>query len=203
METQPNSPGRWQADLNDFFASVDRENQAFSHNLTRQGAFYTDVARPALEAAAEALRQHGRTCETGLDQSRIYLIVHRPEGPVEFQYAVVAEARIETVAPYIHCWFEENELADKATEAAGEKEEVEDDKEDSDSGDEPEGEGEEKDEKKDDKKPARTKTIELLSTWTEGREIESVTREEILADFTTHYKEAVTRLRTHLHTTPQ
>lgn len=200
MEPQPNSPGRWQADLNDFFATVDRENHAFSHNLTRQGAFYTDVARPALEAAAEALRQHGRTCETGLDQSRIYLIVHRPEGPVEFQYAVVAESRIETVTPYIHCWFEENELADKATEAAGEKEEPEDDKEDSESGDEPEGESEEK---KDDKKPDRTKTIELLSTWTEGREIESVTREEILADFTTHYKEAVTRLRTHLHTTPQ
>ena len=203
MEPQSTSKGRWQADLNDFFATVDRENHAFSHNLTRQGTFYNEVARPALEAAAEALRQHGRTCETGLDHSRIYLIVHRPEGPVEFQYAVVAEARIETVTPYIHCWFEENELADKATEAAGEKEEPEDEDDKEESGDESEGEGEEKDEKKDDKKPARTKTIELLGTWTEGREIESVTREEILADFTTHYKEAVTRLRTHLHTTPQ
>jgi hypothetical protein len=30
-----------------------------------------------------------------------------------------------------------------------------------------------------------------------------VTREEILADFVAHYKEAITRLRTHLHTTPQ
>ncbi|UOQ67911.1 hypothetical protein [Hymenobacter volaticus] len=204
METQPNPSGRWQADLNNFFATVDRENQAFSHNLTRQGAFYSEVARPALEAAAEALRQHGRTCETGLDHSRIYLIVHRPEGPVEFQYAVVAGARIETVTPYIHCWFEENELADKADDAAGHKEEAKEDEDDKEeSGDEAEGEDEGQDGKKDDKKPARTKTIELLSTWAEGREIESVTREEILADFTTHYKEAVTRLRTHLHTTPQ
>ncbi|WP_375433695.1 hypothetical protein [uncultured Hymenobacter sp.] len=203
METQPpNASGRWQADLNDFFATVDRENQAFSRNLTRQGTFYTEVARPALEAAAEALRQHGRTCETGLDQSRIYLIVHRPEGPVEFQYAVVAEARIETVTPYIHCWFEENELAAKAADAAGQKA-AEDDQEEPEQDDAAEGEDGEKDEKKDDKKPARTKTIELLSTWAEGREIESVTRAEILADFTTHYKEAVTQLRTHLHTTPQ
>ena len=203
MEPQPTAPGRWQADLNDFFATVDRENQAFSRNLTRQSAFYTEVARPALEAAAEALRPHGRTCETGLDHNRIYLIVHRPEGPVEFQYAVVTEARIETVVPYIHCWFEENELAANAADAAGEKEEPEDDQDESDSEDEPEDEDEEKDDKKDDKKPARTKTIELLSSWMEGREIESVTREEILADFTTHYKEAVSRLRTHLHTTPQ
>jgi hypothetical protein len=127
MDTQPTSTGRWQTDLNDFFATVDRENQTFSHNLVRQGTFYTDVARPALETAAEALRQHDRTCETGLDQNRIYLIVHRPDGPVEFQYAVVAEARVEAVTPYIHCWFEENELADKP--AANAEDEKGDDKE--------------------------------------------------------------------------
>lgn len=203
METQLTSTWRWQADLNDFFASVDHENQAFSHNLVRQGTFYTDVARPALEAAAEALRQHDRTCETGLDQNRIYLIVHRPDGPVEFQYAVVAEARVEAVTPYIHCWFEENELDDKPAAKAEDKQGEDQENQDSESDEEAEGADEEQGEKKDDKKPARTKTIELLATWTDGREIESVTREEILADFVAHYKEAVTRLRTHLHTTPQ
>lgn len=203
MDTQPTSTGRWQTDLNDFFATVDRENQAFSHNLVRQGAFYTDVARPALEAAAEALRQHGRTCETGLDENRIYLIVHRPDGPVEFQYAVVAEARVEAVTPYIHCWFEENELADKPAANAEEKQGKDEDNQEPEPDEEPAGDDEEKGDKKDDKKPARTKTIEPLATWTAGREIESVTPEEILADFVAHYKEAVARLRTHLHTTPQ
>ncbi|WP_022826255.1 hypothetical protein [Hymenobacter norwichensis] len=205
MAPQPTLADRWQAELNDFFATVDRENEAYSRNITRQNAFYSEVAQPALEAAAEALKQHGRTCETGLDQSRIYLIVHRPDGPVEFQYAVLAEPRVEGVTPYIHCWFEENPLALKPADDSqqegeeGKPAQTEDEAE----GEEGEEAGEEgKDEKKDDKKPARTKTIELLGTWAEGREIESVTREEILADFVAHYKEAVTRLRTHLHTTP-
>ena len=205
MAPQPTSADRWQAELNDFFATVDRENEAYSHNIKRQNAFYSEVAQPALEAAAETLKQHGRTCETGLDQSRIYLIVHRPDGPVEFQYAVLAEARVEGVTPYIHCWFEENPLAPKPADNSqqedqeGKADQAEDDAE----GEEAEEAGEEgKDEKKGDKKPARTKTIELLGTWAEGREIESVTREEILADFVAHYKEAVMRLRTHLHTTP-
>ncbi|RPD45712.1 hypothetical protein DNI29_16270 [Hymenobacter sediminis] len=202
METQPKVTEQWQANLNEFFATVDRENQAFSHNLTRQGTFYTDVARPALEAAAQALHQHGRTCETGLDQNRIYLIVHRPEGPVEFQYAVVAEARVETVTPYIHCWFEENELDDKPANNTEDEQDADKDGQEQESQDEPDSD-EAQGDQKDDKKPTRTKTIELLSTWTEGREIESVTREEILADFVAHYQEAVTRLRTHLHIRPQ
>lgn len=204
MDSQPTASDRWQAELDDFFATVDRENETYSHNITRQSTFYREVVRPALEAAAETLQQHGRTCETGLDQSRLYLIVHRPEGPVEFQYAVLAEPRVEGVTPYIHCWFEENPLAPKPADNSqpegqeGQPDQTEDDAQ----GEEEEAGEEGKDEKKDDKKPARTKTIELLSTWAEGREIESVTREEILADFVAHYKEAVTRLRTHLHATP-
>lgn len=202
MDSQPTASDRWQAELNDFFATVDRENETYSHNITRQLTFYREVARPALEAATETLQQHGRTCEIGLDQSRLYLIIHRPDGPVEFQYAVLAEPRVEGVTPYIHCWFEENPLAPKPAETtpqAGEEgNPAQDDAKDA---DDEEGDAE-KDEKKDDKKPARTKTIELLSTWTADREIESVTREEILADLVAHYKEAVTRLRTHLHAMP-
>jgi len=210
MEPQPATTQRWNTDLDAFLATVDQENHAFSQNLKRQGEFYARTARPALDAAADALRRHDRTCETGLDQHRIYLIVRRPEGPVEFQYAVVAEARIEGVTPYIHCWFEENKLAEAGLEdsgktaaeanqqQAGEEDDKEEGEDDEDEGEEQEGD----DKKKDDKKPKRTKTIELLSTWSAERQIESVTQEEILADFVTHYKEAVSRLRTHLHATP-
>ncbi|MBC8082897.1 MAG: hypothetical protein H7Z21_06745 [Hymenobacter sp.] len=203
MEANPNPPGRWQADLNEFFAGIESENQAFSGNLKRQGAFYADTVRPALDAAAEALRGHGRTCETGLDQNRIYLIVRRPEGPVEFQYALVAEARIEAVTPYVHCWFEENELAEQSTQDRPQDAEADDEKPEDDASEDEDEDKEKKDDKKDDKKAARTKTIELLSSWADGRAIESVTREEILADFVVHYQEAVARLRSHLHAAPQ
>lgn len=207
MTPQPSSPPRWQADLTDFFAAVDREDETFGRNITRQGTFYDDTVRPALEAAAEVLRARGRLCEIGLDQSRLYLIVRQGAGPVEFQYAVFAEVRIEAVTPYVHCWFEEDKLAEKPAEKAAdpgqEAGKDEPNKDDAPKG-EGEGEGDEdpKKEEKDDKKPARTKTIELLGTWAEGRELESVTQEEIMTDFAAHYREAVTRLRAHLHTTP-
>ncbi len=202
----PTPPGRWEADLNGFFANLAQEDQTFIDNLKRQTDFYTNTARPALETAAAALRPHARTCDTGLDDGRVYLIVRHLEGPVEFQYAVVAEVRIEAVLPYVHCWFEENKLAAAIEAEQGQPEEPpkeeKDDKKDDDKegGDEaPEG----GDEKQDDKEPTRTKTIELLSSWRDDRQIESVTQEEILTDFLNHYKEAVAQARTHLHTTPR
>lgn len=207
----PTPPGRWEANLNGFFATLAHEDQTFIDNLKRQTDFYTNTARPALETAAAALRPHARTCDTGLDDGRVYLIVRHLEGPVEFQYAVVAEVRIEAVLPYVHCWFEENKLAEAITaeqgqpeappgdEKDGKKDDAKtDDKEDG--GDKaPEG----GDDKQDDKEPTRTKTIELLSTWRDDRQLESVTQEEILTDFLNHYQEAVAQARTHLHTTPR
>lgn len=199
MQPQPNPPVRWEAELTDFFATVGREDETYLANLKRQGAFYAATARPALEAAAAALRQHLRACEVGLDQNRVYLIVRRPEGAVEFQYAVMVEVRIEALTPYIHCWFEEDEYVGKPDAGKPQpKQEPEGEQPAGDDG----GEAAEKDQP-DDKKPARTKTVELLGTWADGRTLESVTQEELLADFTTHYKEAVTRLRTHLHLAPQ
>lgn len=199
MQPQLNPPARWQADLADFFATVEREDHTYLANLKRQGDFYAATARPALEAAAEALRPHLRTCEVGVNQNRVYIIVRRPEGPVEFQYAVMVEVRIEALTPYIHCWFEEDEYADKPDAGKPQPEH----KDEPEGNDQPEGgEGGDKD-KKDDKKPPRTKTVEALSTWTNGRALESITQAEILADFTAHYKEAVGRLRAHLHLAPQ
>jgi hypothetical protein len=208
MQPQPTAPGRWETDLDNFFGTLNRENDDHSRNIIRQGEFYARTVHPALDAAAEALRHHGRTCETGLDQHRVYVIVRRPEGSVEFQYAVVAEARIEGVTPYIHCWFEENPLAKTSGEDSGQTEDKAAQKP-ADEADDQQGEADkegdeepEDDKKKDDKKPARTKTIELLATWAAGRQLESVTQEELLADFVAHYKEAVAGLRTHLHAAP-
>ena len=209
------APGDWQASLNDLFATLDRENHTFTDNLNRQSAFYHDVALPALEAAAGALRAHARDCETGLDPERVYLIVRQLTGEVEFQYAVVAEVRIETVTPYVHCWFEENKLAEEITQEQGQPEKKPDDQSPKDGGDKPdakdddkggddegggEGGGEEGgDAKKKDAEPTRTKTMEILSTWKDDRRIEDVTREEILNDFVQHYKEAIGLARTQLH----
>ncbi|OGX88289.1 hypothetical protein [Hymenobacter coccineus] len=207
----PTPPGRWEADLNGFFATLAQEDQTFIDNLKRQTDFYHNTARPALETAAAALHPHARTCETGFDDGRVYLIVRHLEGPVEFQYAVVAEVRIEAVLPYVHCWFEENKLAKAIAAEQGQPEAPpKDDKggEKEDKGDDSKEEGDDDkaeggDEKQDDKEPTRTKTIELLSTWRDDRQLESVTQEEILTDFLNHYKEAVAQARTHLHTTPR
>ena len=205
--------GDWQADLNDLFATLDRENHAFTDNLGRQTAFYRDVALPALEAAAQALRAHARDCETGLDPERVYLIVKQLTGEVEFQYAVVAEVRIEAVTPYVHCWFEENQLAEEITQEHGQPENKPDDQasksdgdkpdeKDDDKGDDKKGGGEEGgDAKKKDAEPTRTKTMEILSTWKDDRRIEDVTRQEILTDFVQHYQEAIGLARTQLHKT--
>jgi len=205
----PTPPGRWEAGLNDFFATLAREDQTFIDNLKRQTDFYMNTARPALETAAAALRAHARTCDTGLDDGRVYLIVQHLEGPVEFQYAIVAEVRIEAVLPYVHCWLEENKLAEAiaaeqgqpepppGAEKDGQKDDAKPD--DQEGGDQPP----EGDDKQDDKEPTRTKTIELLASWRDDRQLESVTREEILTDFLNHYKEAVAQARTHLHTTPR
>ena len=202
--------GDWQADLNDLFATLDRENHAFTDNLGRQTAFYRDVALPALQAAAQALRAHARDCETGLDPERVYLIVKQLTGEVEFQYAVVAEVRIEAVTPYVHCWFEENQLAEEITQEQGQPEKKPDPKAgsgdkpddkggDDDKGDDKGGEEEGGDAKKKGAEPTRTKTMEILDTWKDDRRIEDVTREEILNDFVQHYKEAIGLARTQLH----
>ncbi|RZL11467.1 MAG: hypothetical protein EOO62_12325 [Hymenobacter sp.] len=202
--------GNWQADLSDLFATLDRENQAFTDNLSRQSAFHHDTALPALEAAAEALRAHARTCETGLDPERVYLIIRQLTGEVEFQYAVMAEVRIEAVTPYIHCWFEENQLAEAITKQKGQPEPKPDDdqapKPDDKGGDEQGdddkgGDDQGGDDKKKAEEPTRTKTMEILSTWQADRRIEDVTREEILNDFVQHYKEAIELARTQLHNT--
>ena len=199
--------GDWQADLNDLFATLDRENHAFTDNLGRQTAFYRDVALPALEAAAQALRAHARDCETGLDPERVYLIVKQLTGEVEFQYAVVAEVRIEAVTPYVHCWFEENTLAEEITQEQGQPEKKPDDqgggdKEGDDKGQDDEKGGDDEgggDAKKKGAEPTRTKTMEILSTWQDDRRIEDVTRQEILTDFVQHYREAIGLARTQLH----
>ncbi|MFD1467054.1 hypothetical protein ACFQ48_02360 [Hymenobacter caeli] len=210
----PTPPGRWEADLNGLFATLAQEDQAYLDNLKRQTDFYTNTALPALETAAAALRPHARTCDTGLDEGRAYLIVRHLEGPVEFQYAVVAKVRIEAVLPYVHCWFEENKLAEaiiaeqgQPEAPPGDEQDGKDAKKDDDKADDKEDGGEEQpaeggDDKKDDKEPSRTKTIELLASWRDDRRIESVTQEEILTDFLNHYQEAVAQARTHLHTTP-
>jgi len=206
--------GNWQADLNDLFATLDRENHTYIDNLNRQSAFYHDTALPALEAAAEALRAHARTCETGLDPERVFLIVRQLTGEVEFQYAVVAEVRIEAVTPYVHCWFEENKLAGEITQEQGQPEKKPADqapKPDDKGGDKPDDKGDDDedsddqgggDDKKKDAEPTRTKTMEVLSTWKDDRRIEDVTREEILNDFVQHYKEAIGLARTQLHQHP-
>lgn len=199
MDSATPPPGNWQADLDGLFATLGREDQAFADNMGRQTAFYKDTALPALQAAAEALGHHGRTAEAGQEPERVYLIVSKLTGEVEFQYAVVAEVRIEAVTPYIHCWFEENKLAEAIEKEQGQPEkpaggdQPDDDKPD---------EGGEADDKKDDKEPARTKTLEVLSTWRAGRALASITREEILADFVRHYHEALELARTQLHVAP-
>ncbi|WP_223649890.1 hypothetical protein [Hymenobacter psoromatis] len=203
--------GNWQADLDNLFATLDRENHAFTDNLGRQTAFYRDAALPALEAAAQALRAHARTCEAGLDPERVYLIVRQLTGEIEFQYAVVAEVRIEAVTPYIHCWFEENQLAEEITQQQGQPEkkpaDQDSDKPDEKGGDKPDDKGGDDqaggDEKKKAAEPTRTKTMEVLSTWKDSRRIEDVTREEILNDFVQHYKEAIGLARTQLHKTEE
>ncbi|MDJ0367918.1 hypothetical protein QMK33_22480 [Hymenobacter sp. H14-R3] len=206
--------GNWQADLNDLFATLDRENRAFTDNLSRQATFHHDVALPALEAAAEALRAHARTCETGLDPERVFLIIRQLSGKVEFQYALVAEVRIEAVTPYVHCWFEENKLAEAITQEQGQPEKKPADPAPKPAGkgtDQPDEEGAGDDEggedqggddaKQQDAEPTRTKTLEVLSTWQADRRIEDVTREEILRDFVHHYQEAIGLARTQLHKT--
>jgi hypothetical protein len=205
MDNAPTpSSDNWQADLDDLFDTLGREDKAFADNMGRQTAFYNDVALPALQAAAEALGRHGRQAEAGQEPERVYLIVNKLTGEVEFQYAVVAEVRIEAVTPYIHCWFEENKLAETMKKEQGQPEKPEDDgdqeaDEKKDGGGEEGGEG---DDKKDDKEPARTKTMEVLSTWREGRTLDSITQEEILNDFVKHYQEALDQARTQLHVAP-
>lgn len=198
-------PGNWQADLDGLFDALNREDQVFRDNLAVQTAFYQNTALPALQAAAQAVGRHGRTAEAGHEPERVYLIVSKLTGEVEFQYAVVAEVRIEAVTPYIHCWFEENQLAAALEKERGQPEQPEDDDQaQGDKADDKEGEegGEGGDDKKDDKAPARTKTMEVLSTWRAGRALASVTQDEILSDFVQHYKEALDLARTQLHVAP-
>ena len=207
------SPHQWQADLDGFFDTLDRENQAYTDNLARQGKFYSEVVRPALEAAAAALRRHGRTCETGFDQDREYLIIRQLTGQVEFQYAIVGEVYIETVTPYVHCWFEENKLAEQLKKAHGQPEDQPDDAQGQDKNQDKDQEKSGDDDGKDDdsggesagadkddgKEPTRTKTMEVLGTWNDDRPIGSVTQQEILQDFVQHYQEAIGLARVQLH----
>ena len=206
-------PDQWHADLDGFFNTLDRENQAYTDNLARQGKFYVEVVRPALNAAAAALRRHGRTCETGSDQDREYLIIRQMTGQVEFQYAIVGEVYIETVTPYVHCWFEENKLAKQLEKAHGQPEDNPDDAQAKDQGQDKDKEKSGDDDEKgddsggesadanqdDDKEPTRTKTMEVLGTWNEDRAIGSVTQQEILQDFVQHYQEAIGLARVQLH----
>ncbi|NML66588.1 hypothetical protein HHL22_15375 [Hymenobacter sp. RP-2-7] len=201
MDNAPTPPpGNWQAELDNVFGTIEKEDQAFTDNLGRQTDFYKNTALPALQAAAQALGKHGRTAEAGQEPERVYLIVNKLTSEVEFQYAVVAEVRIEAVTPYIHCWFEENKLAEAIQKEQGQPEKSAGDEDDK--GDEAKDDDGEGDDKKDDKEPARTKTIEVLSTWREGRALDSITQEEILHDFVRHYQEALGLARTQLHVAP-
>ena len=194
-------PGNWQADLDGLFATIEQEDKAFTDHMGQQTAFYQRTALPALQAAAQALGRHGRQAEAGHEPERVYLIVNKLTGEVEFQYAVVAEVRIEAVTPYVHCWFEENKLAETMQQEQGQPEKPEgDDQPDDEKKDD--GGGEEGGDKKDSKEPSRTKTIEVLSTWREGRSLDSITQEEILNDFVKHYREALDLARTQLHVAP-
>lgn len=195
-------PGNWQADLDGLFATIAQEDQAFINNTSQQTAFYQRTALPGLQAAAQALNRHGRQAEAGQEPERVYLIVKKLTGEVEFQYAVAAEVRIEAVTPYIHCWFEENKLAETLEKERGQPEKPDGDGQPDDDEKDDGSKGEEEDDKKDDKEPSRTKTIEVLSTWHEGRALDSITQEEILNDFVKHYKEALDQARTQLHVIP-
>lgn len=209
MSANDKNQTEWQTNLADFFGDIEREDRVFSKNVERKTRFYAEVARPALNQIEQQLLRYGRECETGLDHDRVYIIVKKAAGNVEFQYAIVAEAQIETVTPFAHCWFEtelpeENQTAQKsaATDSEESDDEDADDETDDKTDDEQDGgDGESKDQTDDKKKekPKRTKTIELLDGWNDEREIETVSQTEIIHDFLRHYKEAVSRLRAGLH----
>ena len=204
----------WRSDLRVFFDEVEREDETFSDNVVKVSRFYADTARPALEDAARELKLYGRDCETGEDGGRVYIIVRAVrEDEVEFQYAVVAEAKIEGITPYVHCWYEElpkdadgggaqqNESQSKNENGGKKGEDQDDDNQDEDNQDE-DNQDDDDDKSGDDKKsgePKRTKTIEQLANWTAERGLQSITPEEIAGDFIAHYKDAVARLRAPMH----
>ena len=224
QESEDQQKGNWRANLRSFFDQVRREDDAFADHVIEVEDFYARTARPALAEVARELSLYGRECETGEDAGRVFIIVRAVKEKVEFQYAVVAETRIEGITPYIHCWYEEptkdqspsgidEQNGDQEDDAQSQDDDAQSQDErggdQDDEGQEPK-EGKEKGgEKKDDEKtgddksaaaPKRTKTIEPLANWTEGRALQSVTREEIISDFLAHYKDAVARLRASLHT---
>lgn len=216
-----NQKSEWRANLKGFFDDIKREDNAFADHVVVVKRFYADAVSPALAEVARELELYGRECETGEDAGRVYIIVRAVKEKVEFQYAVVVETKIEGLTPYIHCWYEEPPK-DEAPIAGDEQESgaQEDDahsqaeqgggKDDQEKGNDKEEDGDKKgdDEKGDDEKggddkaagtPKRTKTIEPFANWGPGRELQSITQEEIINDFLNHYKNAVARLRAPLH----
>lgn len=207
MREDGNGANDWKNDLEAFFDEIDREDGTFAEHVERAERFYHDVARPALDDVGRALDAHGRSCEVGADAGRIYIIVRRAGGEIEFQYAVVVEAKVEGVTPYAHCWYEQTppDDAEQATEQP-------EDEGNNNGGDEEEGDDENDDrqkepdgDEKDDKEaatpaaPKRIKTVEVLGGWTPERGLDDVSRDDIARDFLGHYKQAVARLRAHLH----
>jgi hypothetical protein len=97
----------WRSDLRSFFDGIKREDDAFAEALERVSSFYAYTVKPALEEISRELKLYGRDCETGEDAGRAFIIVRDAAHKVEFQYAIVADVKIEGVTPYVHCWYEE------------------------------------------------------------------------------------------------
>lgn len=207
----------WRSELRLFFNEIKREDKAFADHITQVAHFYADTARPALEEAGHELALYGRECETGEEEERVYIIVRDHRDKVEFQYAIVAEVKIEGITPYAHCWYEEAPTGEAQSGQQDDGEQKQDEAQPDGNGEggekdeqaqdnEKDDEGEKDSESKSSGQPKRTKTIEPLSGWSERRELRSVTREEIVNDFIAHYKEAIARLRAPKHiakTNPQ
>ena len=117
----------WRSDLRSFFDGIKREDDAFAEALERVSSFYAYTVKPALEEISRELKLYGRDCETGEDAGRAFIIVRDAAHKVEFQYAIVADVKIEGVTPYVHCWYEETPagMAQPADRSGGEQAEDE------------------------------------------------------------------------------
>lgn len=202
---ESNARDDWRARLTKFFVEVDREDQVFAEAVVRREEFYKTIARPALEAVKRELAGHGRECETGEDGGRIFIIVRKAGGEIEFQYAVAAEVKIEGITPYVHSWLEPTASEGDAThndddEESGDDEK--DDKEDGEQNDNDDSSDRESDDSADAKTPNashRIKIVEALDGWQSGSDLSGVTSEDITRDFVSRYTEAVVLSRADLH----
>lgn len=208
MMNQKESSARddWRTNLAEMFAEVDREDRAFADAVVRRANFYKTIARPALDAIKNELARYGRLCDIGEDDGRVFIIVRKAGGEIEFQYAVVAEVKIEGITPYVHSWLEPTASSDDATQNDDDEEggddEEKDDEDDSEQNDDDDGSDRDSDDSADAKPPNashRIKIVEVLDGWQSGSDLSGVTSEEITRDFVSRYTEAVALSRAGLH----